>query len=104
MGAMLALLAAHRHPDKVKRIVLFSGTPSFLKREGWEHGIEPGLLGEFMQAIQVDVEVALLKFIAMFNYNDAKAKDNVRELSDFNIPNLNCADRRPGDSARSGLA
>jgi pimeloyl-[acyl-carrier protein] methyl ester esterase len=88
LGAMLALLAAHRHPEKIRHLILFSPTPSFIQRDGWLHGVAASLLTEFTKAIHDDVETALLRFIAMFNYNDVNARDNARQLSDFNIPLL----------------
>ncbi|RJX30935.1 MAG: alpha/beta fold hydrolase [Oxalobacter sp.] len=88
LGAMLALLAAHRHPDKVQKLILFSATPSFVQRENWPHAVTPTLLSEFTQAIEVNVETALKRFVAMFNHNDINAKSNVKDMSDFNIPAL----------------
>ena len=86
LGAMLALLAAHRHPDKVKRLILFSATPSFVQRDNWELGITPVMLAGFADAIHADAESALKRFIALFNHNDAQARSNNRELSDLDLP------------------
>lgn len=86
LGAVLALLAAYRHPDKVRRLVLFSATPSFVQRDDWTHAITPAMLAEFAVGISANAEFALKQFITLFNHNDAQARSNVRELSDFNLP------------------
>ncbi len=86
LGAMLALLAAHRHPDKVQGLILFSATPSFVQRDNWKLGITPEMLAGFADAIHADAESALKRFIALFNHNDAQARNNNRELSELDLP------------------
>jgi len=86
LGAMLALLAAQRHPDKVQRLILISATPSFVQRDGWAHGITTKVLREFASAVSADATTALKHFIALFNHDDVQARHNTRELSDFNLP------------------
>ena len=88
LGALLAMVAAHRHPEKIERLILFSATPSFVQRENWPHAVAPHMLTEFANAIQADAETALKRFIGMFNHNDVNAKNNVRELGNFNLPPL----------------
>ena len=85
---MLALLAAHRHPQKIRRLILISATPSFVQRDGWTAAIAPALLAEFAAAIRADAETALKRFIALFNHNDPQARHNVRELGELNLPPL----------------
>ena len=86
LGAMLAMLAAYRHPDKVQNLVLISATPSFVQRDEWPHGITTKALSEFAAAVSLDATAAIKRFITLFNHNDAQAHSNARELSDFNLP------------------
>ncbi len=86
LGAMLALLAAHRHPDKVQRLILISATPSFVQREDWPHGITAKALNEFSTAVSANATVAIKRFITLFNHNDAQAHSNARELGEFDLP------------------
>lgn len=86
LGAMLALLAAHRHPEKIERLILFSATPSFVQRDGWPHGLAPKLLADFTAAIESNADAALRQFITLFNHNDEHARSNVRELGDLHLP------------------
>jgi pimeloyl-[acyl-carrier protein] methyl ester esterase len=88
LGAMLAILAAHRHPEKIRRLILISATPSFVQRDIWLDAIAPLMLAEFSNGIHVNAETTLKRFIALFNHNDAQARNNVRELGDFKLPPL----------------
>ena len=86
MGAMLAILAAHRHPGKIHRLILFSATPSFIQRDGWKHGMPPTTLAEFSEAVHTDAESAIKRFIALFNHSDLHARSNARTLEDLELP------------------
>jgi len=89
LGAMLALQAAHRHPDKVHRLILISATPSFVQRDGWEHGLTIKALADFSSAVSLDAAAAIKRFITLFNHNDAQAHSNARklgELGEFKLP------------------
>ncbi len=85
LGALLAMLAAHRHPEKIEKLILISATPSFIQRTGWSHALSPAMLTEFSVAIRADAESALKRFITLFNHNDPHAKENVRELGNFTL-------------------
>jgi len=86
LGAMLAMLAAHRHPEKVHRLILISATPSFVQRDGWKHGITAKALADFSSAVSLDAAVAIKRFITLFNHNDAQAHSNARELGELDLP------------------
>jgi pimeloyl-[acyl-carrier protein] methyl ester esterase len=86
LGAMLALLAAQRHPDKVKRLILIGATPSFVRREGWPCAMETGMLAEFAAAVALDPQTARRRFIALFNQNDSNARHIGRALAPAETP------------------
>lgn len=81
LGAMLALHAAHRHPDKVARLILIGATPSFVQRADWPHGMTPQALAEFTDAVGRDPAASLKRFIALFNQNDVNSRRIGRELA-----------------------
>jgi pimeloyl-[acyl-carrier protein] methyl ester esterase len=98
LGAMLALAAAARAPEKVKKLVLVAGTASFVQRKGWPHAMAPEMLEEFATAVAVDVEAMLPRFVGGFNRGDERAKAVTREL-------LERADARPSAATlATGLA
>lgn len=88
LGAQMALAVAARHPDKVGRLVLVAGTPSFVQREGWPHAMPAPTLADFTTAIAADAEAMLPRFVGGFNRGDARAKAVTAEL-------LERADPRP---------
>lgn len=81
LGALLALHAAQRHPDKVARLILIGATPSFVQRADWPHGMTPQALAEFTEAVARDPATSLKRFIALFNQNDVNSRRVGRELT-----------------------
>jgi pimeloyl-[acyl-carrier protein] methyl ester esterase len=81
LGALLAMLAAERHPAKVERLILIGATPSFIQRADWPHGMTPAALAEFAFAVASDPQSALKRFIALFNQNDVNGRAIGRELT-----------------------
>ena len=88
LGAMLALTIAVRAPERVERLVLVSGTASFVQRPGWPNALAPEALAGFAAAASADVEALLPRFVGNFNRGDAAGKALTREL-------LALADPRP---------
>jgi pimeloyl-[acyl-carrier protein] methyl ester esterase len=88
LGAQLALAVAAHAPEKVGRLVLVTGTASFIQRDGWSHAMPPAMLAEFTTGILADVEAMLPRFVGGFNRGDARAKAVTLEL-------LKLADPRP---------
>lgn len=81
LGAMLALHAAQRHPDKVVRLILIGATPSFVQRADWPHGMTRQALAEFTDSVASDPATSLKRFIALFNQNDVNSRHIGRELT-----------------------
>lgn len=92
LGAMLALHAARRQPEKVARLVLIGATPSFVQRVGWPHGMAPEALAQFTQTVATEPGNALKRFIALFNQGDvnsrAVARDLARALGRDSLPDV----------------
>lgn len=98
LGAMLALAAAARAPEKVSRLVLVAGTASFVQRDGWPDAMAPAMLAEFAGAVAADVEAMLPRFVGGFNRGDERAKAVTRELLERADP------RPPAATLATGLA
>lgn len=90
LGAMLALHAAHRQPEKVARLVLIGATPRFVQGADWPHGMAPEVLAQFTQGVVNEPAVALKRFIALFNQQDvnhrAIGRKLARALADTPLP------------------
>ncbi|MDP3669033.1 MAG: alpha/beta fold hydrolase [Telluria sp.] len=81
LGALLALHAAQRHPDRIARLILIGATPSFVQRQNWPHGMTPQVLAEFTEAVENDPKTALKRFIGLFNQNDVNGRSIGRALA-----------------------
>jgi pimeloyl-[acyl-carrier protein] methyl ester esterase len=80
LGALLAMYAAQRYPDKIERLILIGATPSFVQRADWSHGMAEDALAEFSGAVAHDPDLALKRFITLFNQGDRYSRAIVRQL------------------------
>jgi len=74
LGAMVALAAAAQGDKRITGVVVLAGTPSFIQRSDWPHGLSPEALAEFRQSIAADEAAMLPRFVGGFNRGDANAK------------------------------
>ena len=80
LGAMVCMACAARHPRKVARMVLASGTASFVQREGWTEALPRAQLDQFIDQLEEN-PVALLKhYSTLMNHGDIHARELVRAL------------------------
>lgn len=86
LGAQLALAVAAHAPEKVGKLILIAGTPSFVQRAGWPHAMPPAMLAEFSAAILADVEAMLPRFVGGFNRGDARSKAVTLQLLELAAP------------------
>ena len=54
LGALPAMQAALRYPERVRGVVSIAGTPCFAARPGWSHAVEPALLRRFADDLAGD--------------------------------------------------
>jgi len=74
MGGMVALTLAARRP--IKALVLVGTSPTFVNRGPWRHGLDPGVLAGFADALATDYRATLLRFLAL----QARGGDAAREV------------------------
>ena len=86
MGAILALQAAARYPDKVERLVLFGGTPCFAEKADWAFGMPRDTGDTFRQGVRSDPKTTMRRFVSLFNRADRHGREIVRRLSRLEIP------------------
>ncbi|MEY4592630.1 MAG: hypothetical protein RIR18_1525 [Pseudomonadota bacterium] len=80
LGAQLALAIAARFPEKIGKLVLISGTASFIQRENWPHAVPAEILDGFREGVAADFSTALPRFVAGFNRGDTRSKAVTMEL------------------------
>lgn len=80
MGAILAMQAAHLYPNRVKRLILMSGTPCFVKKSDWPLGMEEDVLKGFAEKLKQDSAGTLKNFISLFNQHDIRSRQIGRAI------------------------
>lgn len=81
LGAMLALQIARLAPQRVERLILIGGTPSFTQRPDWPDAQASALLEAFCNAVSHDASATLQRFIALLNQGDTQARTIARALT-----------------------
>ena len=61
----MAIELALREPVRVKKLVLISTTPCFVKRENWQWGMEASMLQLFAQNLKRDYATTMKRFLTL---------------------------------------
>jgi pimeloyl-[acyl-carrier protein] methyl ester esterase len=65
LGGEIAIELALREPVQVKKLVLVSTTPCFIKRESWQWGMEASMLQLFAQNLKRDYKTTMKRFLTL---------------------------------------
>jgi len=65
MGAFVAFELARQFPDRFERLVWIAGTPSFVRRDDWNVGMDPQTLEGFADGLRKDYRATLRRFISL---------------------------------------
>jgi pimeloyl-[acyl-carrier protein] methyl ester esterase len=65
LGGQVALRWAMRYPQQVQRLILVASTPSFVRRDDWNHAMSAELLQEFAAALRQNYALTLKRFLAL---------------------------------------
>ena len=91
LGAILAMFAASKYPEQIKKLILIGATPNFIKRTDWANGIAINMIDKMGSGIRVDPAATLKRFITIFNQNDVNAREITKKLSEVTsapVPSL----------------
>jgi len=80
LGSLVAQRLACRHPGKARALVLVGATPRFVTDDGWEHGIEAGILEQFAVDLRGDPEGTLRRFVRLNTFDVPGARPAIRTL------------------------
>lgn len=80
LGSMAAIALAARRPELVKRLVLVTPTPKFVRGEDWAHGVEEQVLDGFAERMRSDVRATIREFMALQVQGDEQAHSALRVL------------------------
>jgi pimeloyl-[acyl-carrier protein] methyl ester esterase len=65
LGGQMAIELALREPVRVRKLALISTTPSFVKREDWQWGMESSMLQLFTQNLKRDYPTTMNRFLTL---------------------------------------
>lgn len=76
LGALIALHLAHRHPERIRRLVLIGATPCFVSHpEGnWTSGLDPEVVRSFSDDFGALPGPTQRRFVALQALGDAQRK------------------------------
>ncbi|NMG45107.1 alpha/beta fold hydrolase, partial [Aromatoleum toluvorans] len=84
LGSLVALDLAHRHPERVARLILIGATPCFVARSGdapWPHGLDAATVAAFNASFATDPAGTQKKFIALQSLGDAQRRTVAAKLA-----------------------
>lgn len=65
LGALVALTAARRFPQRVSRLVLIGATPKFVQAPDWPCAMPPQTLAQFARDLGDDYRATLVRFLSL---------------------------------------
>jgi len=80
LGALLAMRAALLAPQRVSALVILAGTPSFVRRPGWQSAMLPALLDSFAAELRDDYGRTLNRFLSLQVRGSEQAGSVLRAL------------------------
>lgn len=80
LGALVALTAALRFPDRVERLVLIGATPRFVQSPDWSQAMAPETLAQFARELETDYRGTLARFLSLQAGEGEAGRETVRRL------------------------
>ncbi len=80
LGALVAMQAALQVPDRVERLILVAGTPSFVQTPGWNEAMPESSFAQFLNEYRTNPRQAQKKFIALQAHGDRNGRQVRQQL------------------------
>ncbi len=81
LGATVAIDMAHRYPERVERLIVLAGNPSFVERPDWP-GVSSNVLAMFSDNLLDKWQQTLIRFMALQVNGLADGKKHLKQLKD----------------------
>jgi pimeloyl-[acyl-carrier protein] methyl ester esterase len=81
-GGTVALAWAHRHPQRVRRLVLVAATPKFVADDSWPHGMDATTFARFADELRVAYQPTLQRFATLQVQGSEAARPTLAALRD----------------------
>lgn len=92
LGGLIAQQIALRYPNRILSLICLASTPRFTQNDGWQRSVSPKIIGDFIQAISIEVGTVLKRFwrLQLQGSDNSRAlmKELLEHMSNRNIPGL----------------
>lgn len=82
LGGLISLAFAERYPERIKKMVLISATPCFVKNEDWSSAMEPAVFQAFAENLDSNQADTLHRFLLLQARGSAHSRDTIRQLAE----------------------
>lgn len=80
LGALIAMQAALQSPDRVERLILVAGTPSFVQTPQWREAMPVSTFNQFLDEYRTNPRQAQKRFIALQAHGDRNGRHVRQQL------------------------
>ena len=82
LGGVIAMKLAHRRND-IKALVLVASSPCFLKKQDWQHGVEPADFNKLVSQLSKDKIKTLHTFAGLVAAGEKHPRQTIKELNEL---------------------
>jgi len=87
LGGTVAMKLVHRRSD-IKALVLLASSPCFLKKQDWQHGVEPAEFNQLLRQLSKDKIKTLQTFAGLVAMGEAHPRQTINELNEYLLSNV----------------
>ncbi|TDJ16873.1 MAG: alpha/beta fold hydrolase [Gammaproteobacteria bacterium] len=87
LGGTVAMKLAQRRSD-IKALVLLASSPCFLKKQDWQHGVEPAEFNQLLSQLSKDKIKTLQTFAGLVAMGEAHPRQTINELNEYLLSNV----------------
>ncbi len=87
LGGTVAMKLVQRRSD-IKALVLLASSPCFLKKQDWQHGVEPAEFNQLVSQLSKDKIKTLQLFSGLVAKGEAHPKRTIKELNEHLVSNV----------------
>jgi pimeloyl-[acyl-carrier protein] methyl ester esterase len=80
LGGLIALQAALEHPAQVRALAMLAASPCFVRKPGWDFGVDAEVFRQFGRDLDGDYRATLERFLALEAMGSEYAREEMRRL------------------------
>jgi len=81
LGGLITLKILQRENIPLEKIVLIATTPSFTKKQDWQHAMDQSVFNDFSTDLELDYTKTLKRFLSLQTRGSDLAREDLRELN-----------------------